>query len=490
MKKVFLLFIALILFAYSNLKAQTGMQWSAPIDVSITSGNKSPVVGILQNGSPALTWGNGSKILFTRMVDDAFITPIELSTGSVSPNIYSFGGIDMAIKDNQIFIVFENFDNGVFIIKSSDGGETFQNPVNVYDPAPGKWATLSSIAIDDSGNPLVSVILENTNETQGQYIMMRSSDAGATFSPPVVASAAAAGDYVCECCPSDIYTRGDDIWLIFRNNDNNLRDMWVCKSENSGDDFDSAVDVDATDWMLNACPIAGPKIAPLAGDSLITIWKSGGGGGSRVYISTLDGSTMEKGLELVLPQTNVNSFQGSANIAGARDTIGIVWEETGFGVNSTDLMFALSKNGSSDLVANIANITEAPSTQKFPSLVYADGVFHLFYTNGTGLQYLKGIVSEVLSSPDQIQNTHCFELIENPITDGIIKFKNSCQTGTLAFNAQLVDLSGKIIYTWDNKTLNAANELNFDALQTPTGIYLFTLSSKSGSWSEKVMIGR
>ena len=233
MKKALLFFIAFLLCNCVNLKGQVGIEWSDPIDVSITSGNKSPVVGILENGTPALTWGNGSKILFTRMVDDAFITPIELSTGGNTPDIYSFGGIDMAIKGNQIFIVFENFGNGVFIIKSSDGGETFQAPVNVYDPAPGKWATLPSVTIDDSGNPLVSVILENTNETQGKHIMMRSMDAGATFGPPVIANEPAAGDFVCECCPADIYTQGENIWFIFRNNDNNLRDMWVCKSDNN-----------------------------------------------------------------------------------------------------------------------------------------------------------------------------------------------------------------------------------------------------------------
>jgi type IX secretion system substrate protein len=489
MKKYYLPFITFLLFNCLSLKGQVGIQWSAPIDVSITSGNKSPIVGILENGSPALIWGNGSKILFSKMVDNAFITPIELSTGGNTPDIYSFGGIDMDIKENQIFIVFENFDNGVFIIKSSDSGDSFQAPVNVYNPLPGKWATLPSVVIDDSGNPLVSVILENTNETQGQHIMMRSIDGGATFGPPIVANEPAAGDFVCECCPADIYTQGEDIWFIFRNNDNNLRDMWVCKSENNGDNFNIGTDVDATDWVLNACPIAGPKIAPLLGDSLITFWKSGGGGGSRVYISTLDGATMEKGTEFIIPQTNPNSFQSSPNIAGAQDTIGIVWAETGFGANTTDLMFAYSTNGSIDLISNMANITQAPSVQSIPSLSFSNGVFHLFHTNGSGLQYRKGDVSDAVSLNSNIQNNNCFTIIENPIKNNSINLKNSCNTINSFLQAEIIDLSGKVIYRWDKQLLNEYSEISFDVLQIPAGIYLLSIYSKSGFWSEKIMIG-
>ena len=488
MTKTYLFFAYFFIFTCSHLLAQNGIQWSDPIDVSLTSGNKSPVVGTFNDGNPVLIWGNGSTILFTKMVDGLFIQPITVPTGSNSPNIYSFGGIDMAIKDNQIFIVYENFDNGIFIIKSSDEGNSFQAPVNVYDPIPGKWATLSSVAIDDNGNPLVSVILENTNETQGQFVMMRSLDAGDTFTSPVVASEAANGDYVCECCPSDIYTAGEDVWLVFRNNDNNLRDMWVTKSDDNGDSFDQGVDVDNTDWILNSCPISGPKIAPLSGDSLMTIWKSGGIGAIRVYISTLNGSTMEKGFEMVLPLSNTNAIQGSSNIAGANDTIGIVWDESGFGANGTDLMFALSTNGSQGLISNLSNITEATGTQKFPSLVFSDGVFHLFHTNGSGLQYRSGLVADLVATNELVQNTNCFALIENPSTNRMIRLKNTCQLEDFKFDATLSDLSGKIIGIWNNKNFNFSNEFNFKVPMVPTGVYLLSISSKDGMWSEQVFI--
>lgn len=471
-----------------TLSAQLGMQWTAPVDVSLTTGNASPKVGVLLDGSPALIWGNGATILFAKMINGTFITPIPLSTGSNSPDIYSFGGIDMAIKNDQIFIVYENFNNGVFTIRSTDGGENFELPVNVYDPIPGKWATLPSIAIDDNGNPLVSVILENTNETDGQYVMFRSNDAGITYGPPTVASAPADGDYVCECCPSDIYTEGEEVFLVFRNNDNNLRDMWVSKSEDNGDSFNQAVDVDATDWILNSCPISGPKIAQLTTDSLITIWKSGGNGAVRVYISTFNSDTMEKGFEKVLPLSNINATQGSSDIAGTKDTIGIVWAESGFGVNGKDLKFALSINGSENLFSNFDNITEAPLSQDFPSLAYSNEVFHLLYTNGVGLQYKRGVISDLVSLNDPVQNSLCLELMENPSTDGSIKIKSTCSIDGLSIHAQLIDLSGKTIINWERKMLSWNNEIIFNFPEIPKGLYLFSITSKKGLWSEKILI--
>ncbi len=483
----FLLSLSILLIV-SSLTAQQGIQWSPAYDVSTTAGNASPKIGILGNGSPAIVWGKNSTINFSKMVNGAFSAPMALSNGGNNPDIYSFGGLDMAVKGDLIFIVFENFNDGVFTIKSTDAGESFDAPVNVYDPVPGKWATLSTISIDENNNPLVSVILQNANETDANYILMRSTDGGTTYSPPTVSSEPADGDAVCECCTSDIYTKGSEVYVVFRNNINNLRDMWVSKSIDNGANFSEAVDVDATDWILNSCPISGPKIAPLSGDSLITIWKSAADGPERTYISTLNSETMEKGFERVLPLSNMNASQSSTDVAGLNDTIGIVWSESGFGANGTDLIFALSKNGSQDLFTNFANLTEAPFTQSLPDLVFFNGIFHIVYTNASGLQYKKGIVSDMVSSNSQIGKNDCFKLLENPIYNGRIGIGTTCSKQDNFSSAQLTDLSGRVIFSWVD-VLNAKGEsFYFDIPEVAKGLYIFSLKGEGRIWSEKIMI--
>ena len=217
-----LITIALCAIAISAI-SQNGIYWSAPIEVAPSSfGNKSSRVALLSDGSPVAIWGNGSKIYFSHFENGNFTTPIQINTNGISPDIYTFGGLGLATFGDKIFIVFEDFATGVHLVRSDNGGQTFELPVSVFDPPPGEWATIPSVGTDDMGNPLVSVLWELDNETNARYVMIRSDNGGQTFGLPAVASDPADGEYVCECCPSDIYSKGNEVFLVFRNNDNNL----------------------------------------------------------------------------------------------------------------------------------------------------------------------------------------------------------------------------------------------------------------------------
>ena len=396
----------------------------------------------------------------------------------------------MAAKGNTIYIVFEQFTNGVFLIRSLDGGNSFDEPVSVYDPVPGKWATLPSVTINESGDPLVSVILENTNETEGQYIVIGSTDQGQSFSEPVVANGPADGEYVCECCTSTIYTEEENVWLIFRNNNNNLRDMWVAKSTNNGQSFEEAVDVDDTDWVLNACPISGPKLAPLAGDSLISAWVTGALGGSRLFISTLDGNTMEKGFERAIPQTNTDATQQNPAIAGIQDTIALVWQESGFGTNGVDILCAFSTSGSEGLLSSeYINVTDLPGAQSRPSLAFQDGVFHLIYASSGGLLYYRrgeiGSVSNISKIDEQLAS---FQLVHQPVVQQTIQLKYMGNDRTVDFDAFLYDKAGKLVQTWNNIQMHLAENKAFRLSNVVAGSYVFSVVGESSSWTEQVLI--
>lgn len=483
------LIAAISCFFVTNGISQNGIYWSTPIEVAPSSfDDKSPKVAVLSDGTPAVIWGKASTIYFSKMEGSEFNAPVIINTNGITPDIYSFGGIDLATSGDKVFIVYEDFNTGVHLVRSEDAGQTFELPVSVFDPPAGLWATLPSVGTDDLGNPLVSVIRETTSETQGRYIFMRSDDGGLTFTMPTVASEPAAGEYVCECCPSDIFSKGNDVFLVFRNNNNNLRDMWVSRSTDGGLNFTQATDVDDTDWVISACPISGPKIAALAGDSLITAWKSGASNNNRVSFSTLNSTTMEKGWEFQFPQTNTNSGQDAPDIAGSNDTIGIVWQETGFGINSTDLLFAFSKNGATGLVNNFANITAAPGVQRNPSLVYDNGVFHLVYSNASGgVSYQKGTVSEINSTVAVFENKLSFTIISQPIIGHEIIVQNN---GELINEAVFIlsNLAGQKIKEIKYTTIFSGEKITFNTGDITAGVYLLQAFAKNKNWSEKIII--
>jgi hypothetical protein len=397
--KNYLLFLAF--FLPQCLFSQNGLSWSPAVSPAPASlGGSSPRIALLSDGTPVAVWGKAGttpQIWCARWTGTAFSAPVQVNTGSIKPGVYDFGGLDMATFGQRVFVVFEDFDLGIYLARSDDGGITWQPPVTVFATPAGMGNTLPAIAVDAAGNPIITFLLQTASETDAHVELARSTDGGLTFSEYTNASAPAANNsgQACECCNQDILTAGaDTVFVAFRANRNNLRDMWVTRSIDSAGTFTAACDVDAQDWVINSCPTSGPSLIRTAGDVLLSVWMSKGSGSTRVYASTLHSGSMVKGSELEMPASSPAAIfnQNHPDVAGSNDTIAMVWEETGFSGTGQDLVVAFSTTGADGLNANLAVQSET-GTQKVPQIVYAGGVFHLLYTNGVqGLLYRRGTV--------------------------------------------------------------------------------------------------
>ncbi len=479
-----------LVFYATSLLSQTDIAWSEPIPVAAsTFGASSPKLATLPNGEVVAIWGkSGSspKIYFSRKAGDSFETPIQLSTSGIPPDIYGFGGLDLAVSGNKIFVVFENFDTGVHLLRSEDGGQTFLPPTSVFDPPAGDWTTLASIAVDGAGNPIVSVIRELATETEARYIVVRSEDGGASFLPPVVGSEPADGEFVCECCPSDMVVAGDSVWLVFRNNDNNLRDVWVTRSTDHAATFDAATDVDETDWMVDACPISGPRLQRLANDSLLAVWMSGASGQGRIYSATLHSGTMSKGWQFPLPASNATGLQSFPSIAGNGDTLCVIWEETGFGGNGGELVYKFSETGATGLMDYPpTNLTQAPGNQKYPDLRFANGAFHLIYQTGGALVYRRGPLAIINAASETPTPSPLFELLSNPASGSVlIKMHTIGQA-----NLSLASSTGQAVEHWPLNVVSAGATVQ---LSLPSairaGFYFLSMEKNGVRWTEKLVM--
>ncbi|MCF8244221.1 MAG: T9SS type A sorting domain-containing protein [Saprospiraceae bacterium] len=482
------MFVAL--FTLPITAQTTDVVWSEPIPVATsTFGSSSPKIGQLASGEIVAVWGkSGSspKIYFSRLVNDSFEVPLQLSTGGITPDIYGFGGLGMAVSGNKIFVVFENFDSGVHVLRSEDGGQTFLPPVSVFDPPAGDWTTLASVAADGQGNPIVSVIRELATETEARYIVVRSTDGGASFLPPVIGSEPADGEYVCECCPSEMVVAGDSVWLVFRNNNDNLRDIWVSRSTDAAASFDMATDVDDTDWMVNACPISGPRLKKIGNDSLLAVWMSGATGQGRIYGATLHGGTMEKGWQFGFTPTNASGLQSFPSIAGNGDTLCVVWEESGFGANAGEMLFSFSITGAAGLAAYPPGFVEqAPGNQKYPDIFFDDGIFHLIYQTGGALAYRRGVMAIINSSVEKTPQLPDFELLSNPTTGFVLVKMNEPGQANLA----LFSSTGQVVAQWPLGAVSAGAILKLPlSTGIPAGLYFLKMEKGGLVWTEKLVV--
>lgn len=458
--------------------SQNGLSWSPPVSVAAASfGDSSPRMALLSDGTPVVVWGKPaavSQIWCARWMGTGFSPPVLVNTGSIAPGIYEFGGLDVATAGQRVFVVFENFDQGIFLARSEDGGATWQSPVTVFATPAGMGNTISAIATDAAGNPIVTFLLQTSSETDAHVHLAHSTDGGLTFSSSTNASAPADDNgQACECCYQDILTTDNDtVFVAFRANRDDLRDMWVTRSTDNADTFDTACDVDAQDWTISACPFSGPRLARLAGDSLLAVWMSRGSGLTRVYASTLHGGTMSKGVEFGFPGSSGESAfnQNHPDVAGRQDTVAMIWEENGFFGTGQDLVCAFSTTGAGGLATNLAAMFDA-GAQQFPQLSYANGVFHLLYVNSTqGLAYRQGTVVAPSSAYEANFGKNLVLVFPNPVGDFLY-----LQTDVPGGLVEIISVAGKSVMTAPLKQ----GEVQVSGLSP--GIYFLKIFSDGGA---------
>jgi len=483
--KITLVYFVLI-FSGFPVAAQSIIQWSDSIVVDSTSRPiTAPRIALLSDGTPFVTWGiNGdfvnfnSQIWCSRFENGAFTTPIGVVQEPDVPQLYGFGGYDVALSDSQVFIVFEQQQLGIFLAVSNDGGFTFGSPSSVQGSVAGGYAILAAVTVDGTGNPVVSYILHKNNDTD--YLVRRSSDGGLSFNDdPVIANAPAPGGAVCECCTSDLLASGDSVWLLFRNNNQDLRDIWVSRSTDLAVTFDTAADVDATDWQLNFCPIAGPRMAR-SGDSLITVWMSGASGKPRVYLSTLHAGTMQTGQQLDFPSpTDPETVQSQAEVAALGDTLGVVFVE-----NSKELVFHFSTKGASYLDAPGTRFAVPDHTLQLPSLAFRNGIFHLVYVDATAGQvlYRQGILTggSPTKDPKEVAALS-ISVFPNPVKDSGFWVKSETQ---ILQEISLFDVFGKKVWGLNPGVL----ETNVSPAQLPKGVYFLKIKTPLALVSREIIV--
>ncbi len=475
------------LFFFGNLSTQTPIFLSDSISVSPdnTYGYRAPRIALLENDRPVVYWGkpNGELMYLAFWQGTGFSDPVEVNTGAINADLWGGGlGPQIASYGNTIFLVFEEYGEGIYVIRSSDGGVNFDIPVSVHDFPPGRVGTLPSISVTETGNPIVSFVTTNFQEQDAQYEISISNDGGMTFEPAVVANLSVLSGEVCECCPASVSTTSsEEILLAFRNNESNIRDIWVSKSVDGGLSFPEVADIDETDWLLNSCPTSGPQ-SIISGDSLFTVYYSAGAGSPNVYLSTLHIPSMQKGIQIEIPTTSGQpQNQNFPRIAGNLDTIGMVWQESQ--QIGTDVIFAFSTNGTSNLTEELYTVGAGNLSQNYPDIAYSNGVFHIVYQDQLTQQvWYRKASFEPISNLEHVDLVDIdFQVFPNPASNkvSILSQKPFSNAFIQVFNSygQLLMVEEKV-----------ENQIDLDLSIFPEGIYWINISNDVSNYLTKLLI--
>ncbi len=217
-----------------------GTTFSAPIAITNHVSGNSGIPKIVAYGNNVyLMWeDNRAKNydVFLSSSNDSGNTFSSIPT-NISNNVGDSGAPQMIVDGNTIYAVWMDDTPGNFDIlfsKSTDGGATFAKPINV------------SGNLQDSGYPQFTVVGNNiyvawTNvitDTNYDILFAKSSDGGQTFGTPINVSNTPGGSGW-----PQISVDSGNVYISWVDNTPGNYDVYIAKSADDGNSFESPVDV-------------------------------------------------------------------------------------------------------------------------------------------------------------------------------------------------------------------------------------------------------
>jgi hypothetical protein len=269
-----------------------------------------------------------------------------------------------------------------------------------------------------------------------------------------------------------------DIYVAFRNNENNLRDIWLARSTDGGENFSSAFDVDATNWTAFVCPTNGPHFDIIDNEVVTVFWSGAGFSGNGVYYSVFDTESDIAGPTNDLNVSDASSTnQNRPRIAGVTDTLAIVWQENYS--SNTEIAMSVSTSGSSGLNTESFRLAELPSAQRFPSIEYSNGSFHVVYEDSETNTVMYQEVS--FSALGLHENPGLeFSMHPNP-AQANVEIRH-IENAPLDF--QIIDMQGRGVYKGTIRQQSKVIDLQ---LLTP-GLYQVILSNERSFSAQKLVV--
>ena len=240
--KIFV-FAILIIFALSGIVPSfaqtTSPGFTNPVNISnMTSDSQNPNIITSDDGIFTLWVENNSgrsDVFFSKSTDggNTFGNPINLSSSNVGQSDYA----SFAQKGNNVYVIWQTSLSGtasVFLAKSSDGGSSFDNPVMISNAT--KLAAFPQISVSD--NHVYFSWLEKSDNNSTNIVFEKSDDNGTTIGMPLYLTHNLGNSGI-----PKLLATGNDVYLTWEDNSKGNFDVFLSKSNDYGASFNLPVDV-------------------------------------------------------------------------------------------------------------------------------------------------------------------------------------------------------------------------------------------------------
>lgn len=245
-----------------------------------------PRVALDQNNKPMVLWGDkNGKVFFARWAGKEFTEPEQINPAGKQAFTEPWAGPEMVSRGDTVYVAYKEIPedvNHIYLKHSYDGGKHFSIETQV-DDSDGLISRFPTVAIDPYGHPLVSYTKYDEGYKNPRHVVAKSKDLGETFAGEAVVKNMSGG-VISDCSPPTVVQSGNGTVILYRDNLNEYRNIWAGISHNSAVSFDKGLQIDWTNWQTKDCPTQPPH-GTIVSDTLYTVYASGTGDSSLVYMS-------------------------------------------------------------------------------------------------------------------------------------------------------------------------------------------------------------
>jgi N,N-dimethylformamidase beta subunit-like protein len=317
---------------------------------------------------------NNGQIFFSKSSDggSTFSNPINLGN-----NTGFSGDPQIAVsKINYVYVVWHNTGDGISFRRSTDGGNTFDKVINLSNN--NSLSFQPQIAISDKYDSYIYVIWGETHFYNGQnrqqhqphydIVFRKSTDRGETFEDRSINlannSSGTSAFLRLATSQSNVYALWTNVTVV---PGNILTDIVFAKSFDNGNKFDKAANINNyTGWSFD------PQLA-VFGNNVYVAWNEnphGKNGDIMFRRSNNNGTTFENKITNLSNSTGKNSFDHKIIVAQSQknnvNDIYVVWNgDTTNGNKGTYLRSSINGGNTFDNVTNLSNNTDNDQSAPF-----------------------------------------------------------------------------------------------------------------------------
>ncbi len=328
-----------------------------------------------------LTWvsvsGNNKNIMFSKSENygETFSAPLQVNY--VNNNIVAYGqsGPKISTYNNKIYITYTDNRSGltsVYLNVSNDYGETWQEEILISDTP--YLNMYQDFKIDNQGN-LHLVYYNYASNYHLDDVRYRFSESGSNgFNSSITLGIVTSNMEPCDCCQPDLKIDDNgDVYVIYRNNEQNIRDSYISVKRYGNQNFTEYFQVSNTQDFIGFCPSSGPSLDIKDGEIAIVYTSYND---QSVYVSKSNLEDMDFS-NYTNANSDSNSFQNYPYIL-LDDNLHVVWVD----FDGYDIFYGMIDLYTNGMV-NVQRINDDDSSlmQKDPIIYKIDDILYSFWSD-------------------------------------------------------------------------------------------------------------